>query len=419
MSVGLLKSFLILLLSFFIAACPGYNTGGNYEPFILRMKSCIVASNEVKEIDLVKVLNSDISFVTNAWMLKPNTCVLLCQVKKDSGFELILIDTGDCSIISYTHIPRVKYFLKQGWDNGTFYLLLQPESSDNNNYQNFLIKVLVTMEDKVSISEVLDRITPMPGGKTAIRETADRSLNIINLVTNEEELLLQGVPDGLTTDHDGTTRYDLYKQYVPCPDDVGYDVKDADGRPMTHPIDEDSFFNNEIWLWRYFRVYEPLDEHRFVYTVSGWEWGAGFGIYDLRTHTDHRITGRGYFYGMAGESLFGSYLKANTNTYETSPLPQTIQEQLAQISAMEDGIVDYDFSPDGKLLALAGLNSRQVNAKTLVITDTETGDIIRELNIDYQRAWVDSVSFYSQQNLLLLFKPEGEGGSYICLLDLK
>ena len=105
-----------------------------------------------------------------------------------------------------------------------------------------LIKASISKEGKVSISTVPGRLTTMPGYKTAIREDKDGSLFSVDLVTGEEELLLQGVPDGLTPGLERAT-YEVFQKYGPCADDVGYDGKDAGGRPLsiTLPIDETSF----------------------------------------------------------------------------------------------------------------------------------------------------------------------------------
>jgi len=91
-------------------------------------------------------------------------------------------------------------------------------------------------------------------------------------------------------------------------------------------------------------VCQLLDEYRFVYRVYGWEQGASFGVYDLRTRTDHRITGRGYFFGVAGDTLYGLNLTADANTYVMSPLPETARRQLAEVHALANGRVDYDIS---------------------------------------------------------------------------
>jgi hypothetical protein len=210
-------------------------------------------------------------------------------------------------------------------------------------------------------------------------------------------------------------------KYVPCADDVGYDGKDMDGfeLPFQHPLDEEGFYDNMMWFGRFFSMRQPLDEHRFVYAASGWEWGAGFGVYDLSTNTDHRITGRGYLYDLAGNMLFGSTLKADINTYETYQLPEAVQEQFAQVSAMEDGIVNYDLSPDGALLALTGLRSRDADHRALIVTDTTTGDLVRGYVIDNPSANENRVSFYGDENLMLLFTPEEPGEAYLYLVDLQ
>ncbi len=375
-----------------------------------------VVPEGVTEIDLRVALGDGASDVHDAWMLNADICVILRDLSEAGDDELIVLDTRDDMVLSRTPIPYVTHLPEQGFHDGVFYLLLTPIDTDNYDDSSFLVKAAITPDGTVIISTMPEGLTVMPGGKTAVRE-ADGSLYAVDLKTGKEELLIQGVPQ-MTRDSDGAS-YETFRNYVPCRDDIGYDGKDAGGYPlsMTFPIDEDTYYGNDIWLWRDFYVYKPLDEYRFVYEVSGWEWGAGFGIYDLKTRTDHRITGRGDFYGMAGNTLYGSALMADADTLETSPLPKSVQEQLYEAYAMENGVVDYDISPDGRLLALTGMKSRRSDASTVTITDILTGDIIKTYDIYNPFAYESSVSFYGDTRFMLFFQPEEHGSAYIYLFD--
>ena len=110
---------------------------------------------------------------------------------------------------------------------------------------------------------------------------------------------------------------------------------------------------------------------------------------------------------------------ADANTYESSTLPETVQEQLAEVSAMEDGIVDYDISPDGRLLALTGMKSRHGDASTVTITDIRTGNLVTSYDIHNPFASEYSVSFYGDKRFLLLFQPEERNSAYIYLVEIK
>ena len=374
----------------------------------------------VREIDLRKPLGDAASFVVDSWMLNADVCVILQQHPEGEDYDLILLDTRDCSVLSQTPVPHAVSLFEQGRDDGAFYLLFTIEGTDIYDSAISYVKATVSSNGTVEIGTAPSRLTVMPGGKTAVLEAADGSLYAVDLSTGEEELLLQGVPDAMTSDRDEAS-YETFSKYVPSWDDIGHDGKDAYGYPlsMTFPIGEDDYYNNDIWFWRDFFVYKPLDEYRFVYTVSGWEWGAGYGIYDLQTRTDHRITGRGFFYGMAGNTLYGSTLMADANTYESSPLPNTIQAQLEEVSAMEDGAVNCAISPNGRLLALIGMKFRSSNANTVTITDIQTGNIIKTYDIYNPHASESSVSFYSNTQFMLFFQPKENDSAYMYLFNVE
>ena len=383
----------------------------------LPMELRTVVPEGVTEIDLRVALGDDASGVHDAWMLNADILVILRDLSEAGDDEIIVLDTRDNTVLSRTPIPYITYLPEQGFFDGVFYLLLTPIDADVYDASFSYVKATVAPDGTVDIGTASGMLTVMPGGKTAVRRAADASLYAVDLATGEEELLIQGVPP-MTRDSGGAS-YETFREYVPCPDDVGYDGKDAGGYPlsMTFPIDEDTYYGNDIWFWRDFYVYKPLDEYRFVYKVSGWEWGAGFGVYDLKTRTDHRITGRGDFYGMAGNTLFGSTLMADADTLETLPLPKSVQEQFYEAYAMENGVVDYDISQDGRLLALTGMKSRRSDASTVTITDIRSGGIIKAYDIYNPFAWECDVSFYGDTRFMLFFQPGEHGSAYIYLFD--
>ena len=378
----------------------------------------IAVPDGVTEIDLRMVLGDDVLAVEDAWMLNTDASVILRQLPEIGGYELVLLDLRDLLVLSRTPIPHVRYYWHpQGWDDGVFYMLFPPKGSDMSDPAFSYIKAVVEQDGTVDAgSSAPGRTTVMPGGKVTIREVDDGSLYAVNLDNGEEELLIQGVAG-----YGGEYSYEAYLGYVPCRDDAGYNAGE-DGEPLStppFPLDEDSFHDYWPFFYREFYVYKPLDEYRFVYTAKGWEWGAGFGIYDLQTHTDHRITGSGYFYGARGNTLYGSFLTANADTYESSPLPKTVRQQLGEINAMEDGRVDYDISPDGRLLALTGMQSRYGDADdhTVTITDIQTGKVIQAYDIRNPFASEYRVTFYDNTRFMLFFQPEEFGSAYIYLFD--
>ena len=329
--------------------------------------------NGVTEIDLRTALGDDALTVEDAWMLNADVSVIIRQFPEIGGCELVLLDLRGLSVLSRTPVSHAEYdsWHRPDREDDALYLLFTPEGFNWDDPGFSFVKAIISPDGTVDTSaSVPSRRTVMPGGKTAVREADDGSLYAVDPATDGEELLIQGVAG-----FQGEYSYEAYLGYVPCRDDAGYSV-DEDGEPLPvpFPLDEDSFYDYWPFFYRAFTVHKPLDEHRFVYTVSGWECGAGFGVYDLRTRTDHRITGCGFFYGVRGNTLYGSSLTANADTYESSPLPETARKQLGEINAMEDGRVDYDISPDGRLLAFAGMKSREDSANTVTVTGILTGE---------------------------------------------
>ena len=64
---------------------------------------------------------------------------------------------------------------------------------------------------------------------------------------------------------------------------------------------------------RSYQFQQALDDHRFLYTVVGWEWVEGTGVYDLDTRTERMLQGDlgGFGYSLpivragAGKALAG------------------------------------------------------------------------------------------------------------------
>lgn len=233
----------------------------------------------VREIDLRTVLGDDALEVSEAWMLNTDIFVCLRNQPEDEGCELIVLDTQNGLILSRTPIPHIDYPDGQHWDAGvlTLWFKIWGNTADWEPYDRAptdYFTASVSLDGTVDVSVITQSgYTIMPGSKTAVREANDGSIYAVDLATDEEELLLQG----------STARYDAAQKYVP----FGDELPDA---PEGH---EFQFYPFQPGDTRMFYMYKPLDEHRFVYQVKGWEWGAGYGVYDLRTRTDHRITGRG------------------------------------------------------------------------------------------------------------------------------
>ncbi len=389
----------------------------------------------VTEIDLRTVLGDDALDVNEVWMLNADVCIILRELPEYWGHELILLDMRDCSVLSRTPVPLTWSPLKQFWDGDTLCLLFNAKSLDWYRIKEACIKVTIAADGTVNVGvSEQHNITIMPSDDdTAIREASDGSLYVTDLYTGEEELLIQGVAGP-----NGGMSYEDFLAYVPCWDELGYNGESSWGsdHPVAFPLNEKELERGYMEFFRSFRVYRPLDEYRFIYAVDGWEIGAGYGIYDLETRTDHRITGRGYFMGMGGNTLYGSYLMADVNTYESSPVPETVREQFEEASEWKTNyLVGHDISPDGKLLALTGMIPRSISEKrwwdtydtepkfdyahTVTVTDIRTGDIIKTYDIDNPFATEHTVTFIDDTRLMLLCLPKDGGSAYIYLFNIE
>jgi Tol biopolymer transport system component len=130
----------------------------------------------------------------------------------------------------------------------------------------------------------------------------------------------------------------------------------------------------------------------------------------------------GTFLGEAGGYIIGSSLKADVDTYETSLIPESLQSTLAYLYAIENDYVTHSISPDGKWLALTGMNRdyNEKNEHTVTIIDMETGEIVKTYDIDNPFAEESMVAFYDNTRLMLFCEASHElGSAYIYLIDIE
>ena len=404
-----------------------------------------VVPEGVTEIDLRVILGDDAREVKKAWMQNADICILLRSQPEDEAekygptlYELIVLDMQYLSILSRTPVPNASYYFHQGREDDAFRFWFTPievtleEPQDDSlswmdDAARSYICVSISRDGTVDIGDsVRSELTVMPGGKIAIRTAIDGSLYGEDLTTGKEDLLIQGIPRELwqpNTPEELQTvaAFEAYAKYVPCWDEL----EDWDDK------EELDFYNT-----REFHVSKPLDEFRFVYTVSSWEWSAGYGIYDLQTRTDHQITRQGDFFGMVGDTLFGESLKASINTYESARLPELVREQFEAAARRDTGaLVDCDISPDGKSVALTGMMARSIEEKswwdtkgiepkfdyahTITLTNIETGDLVKAYDIYNPFATESTVSFYANTLFMLFCTPKELGSAYIYLLTSK
>lgn len=126
-----------------------------------------------------------------------------------------------------------------------------------------------------------------------------------------------------------------------------------------------------------------VDDRRFIYRGMGWEWTAGFGIYDFVTGKAEDIpnTNRTYYVGSGGSMLYlaegemdgdgKSIYSVDLNTYEATPL--------RDMSDMGNIWASYDMPDDGDVIG-AYIHSREPDAaNAYLLLDPFSGEIVREL----------------------------------------
>ncbi len=366
------------------------------------------------EIDLGDIIGNDAVYAESAWMLNPDVCVVYLSLPDEERVEIVLVDVNNAQVLSRTAVSDVSYPNKTGWEEGSFYIVFAPPYTEDASADAADTRVSVAQDGTVSVCSVPRNCITMPDG-TVIRAENDGLYSIKYLTEEAEEsaLLLQGVPHPYASNFQDDA-YEAFQQYEACPDEVGYDGTDEEGLSLSiaFPMDEDTFNDHAIWFSRTYNVYKALDDTRFLYTVSGWEWGAGFGIYDLATRTNHRITGRGYLYGMAGNKLYGSALVVDSDTYQSEPLPLAIQEQFKKVSALVDEVTVYDMAPDGKLIAFIESCPDEESA-LFTLMDAQTGGTTWQSEMPEGFPDNCRIRFYGNAQLMIFAKAEEEPAQLI------
>jgi len=378
-----------------------------------------IAAEGVTKIDLRAVLGDTAEVILDAWVLRENTYALLLGTEEDEVYEVILLNTQNGSLLSRTSIPDTGcsfVYARPGWVDGVLHIMFcdWAEWEAEEAYPGHIyIKASLSPDATVHVSDVMSSwYTVMPGGTTAIREAEDGSLYAVDIVTNTEELLIQGVSAQAFFNHTPEER----GQYIPSKEELPDAKGDTDDAYLVYDPED------HLTSIRDFSYITPLDEHRFAYGIGAWEWEAGFGVYDLRTRTDHRITSDGYFLGVAGGFIFGSDLKADANTYETFALPESLHPVLEYVYAIENDYLTHSISPDGKLLALTGryfYPDYTAMEHTVTIIGMETGEIVKIYDIENPFAEASSIAFYDNTHVMLFFGAKENGSAYIYLIDIE
>lgn len=356
-------------------------------------------------IDLGRVLNESALHLVDAFVVNEQACALLYQSPGEGQLELIFFDLVGLKALHSVLLSGAESLLSRAMVGETLCLTFTPKGWEEGQP---LLSACVQPDLTVTFGTTRDDEVLLPGGQTAILTAEDGSLVAKDVQTGQETLLIKGIPPSFLTPS-GQPDYQSFLQYQPVKDDVGYDGQDAYGMQLTLPKTQQEYEENEFQLVRSFHFYQPLSATRFVYAAFGWEWGAGFGVYDLAKKSDHRFTGRGSLFGLKDGKLISTTLIADTQTLQSSPLPKNITGQLEEVVAMEDSVVAYDIAKNGRLLAIAGLNTREEGAPVLRVSDLNTGRALYEAQPLSPDALPQRVAFVGS-NRVLLFLLSEEGG---------
>lgn len=134
-----------------------------------------------------------------------------------------------------------------------------------------------------------------------------------------------------------------------------------------------------------YHYYFPIDENRFVYNRSGWEWIWGIGVYDFRTRKATDIPNTSDFFpiGFHGGKIYSvcsseGYTEnviyaSDINTLETKPLFELDENDMPDA---------YKMTPDGSLI-IKGDNElvgdiRLNNAFNVFVYDPDTLALLRK-----------------------------------------
>ena len=147
---------------------------------------------------------------------------------------------------------------------------------------------------------------------------------------------------------------------------------------------------DDITTTRSYQFQQALDGHRFLYSMVGWEWVEGCGIYDIETRTDTFMQGSQYGWGFSlpiVRAELGKALAANLTEpgwWGLSVLDLTTLESLPLNIGhdTEDAAVSGQLEANGDLSRLAILHTDWAsNLHEVRVYDTASGQILLRWDI--------------------------------------
>ena len=140
----------------------------------------------------------------------------------------------------------------------------------------------------------------------------------------------------------------------------------------------------------------PIDENRFVYSMWGYEWCWGFGIYDFTTGTardvpdvfDHKPMGyhdgKIYSYYSTHDGGTDNILYVtDINTLETTPFYKFEYDE-PELRSDYNFVYDYEMTPDGNFLLKINDNE---NVIKVILYSADTLKVVREY--EFKNTYID------------------------------
>lgn len=160
----------------------------------------------------------------------------------------------------------------------------------------------------------------------------------------------------------------------------------------------------------------PIDEDRFVYSMWGYEWCWGIGVYDFKTGTARDAPDTYDFFplGVHGGKIYSVYASdgytenviyaTDVNTLETTRLFEIAENDYAEC---------YGMTPDGEFLFKA-VKMDNENTSEFILYSADTMEIVRKY--EFKNAYLQNYGFYFTEDGKAVLKDDKQKCLYI--LDL-
>ncbi|MCL1823645.1 MAG: hypothetical protein FWG44_05525 [Oscillospiraceae bacterium] len=245
-----------------------------------------------------------------------------------------------------------------------------------------------------------------------------------------EELCVVYDADWEETGNEETDLTEACGRYLRHIDGGIYEDKDGELAELLPPVPEELRQTDDISKVYYYFITQ-IDENRFLYTMGGWEWTWGIGIYNFSTGEYAHLpdTSQLFFRGMSGNYIYlqhqeygsstDSIYTLNTDTLEIEKIFNF--EQFFGVDE-ETGyalkyIENFSISPDKKYIVYYYRDSRiEYYSVTVEVVNILNGTIEKTYYFDN----LASIEFWDNSKLLLqsLYFAYRDDTIYIIPLDL-